>query len=86
MTSSPWTKPDTSTRPIAVIGGGIMGRRIANMLIAAGFPVILCEKAGNYSSAVRYIEEHKGEQAAKLGTHPAELKTTSSLPEAVKDA
>lgn len=29
------------------------------MWIAAGFPVILCEKAGNYSSAVRYIEEHK---------------------------
>ncbi|EKV05895.1 hypothetical protein PDIG_80920 [Penicillium digitatum PHI26] len=31
MPSTPWTKPDTSTCPIAVFGGGIVGRRIAMM-------------------------------------------------------
>ena len=74
MASSPWTRPDTSARPVAVIGSGIMGRRIVMMWAAAGFSVILYEKAANYSEAVRYVEEQKGEQAAKLGTLPTDLK------------
>ncbi|KGO77917.1 Dehydrogenase, multihelical [Penicillium italicum] len=86
MPSTPWTKPDTSTRPIAVIGGGVMGQRIAMMWIASGFTVILCEKVLDYGNAVSYIQEHEGEQAAKQGTQPAELKTTTSLEEAAGNA
>ncbi|KAJ6019056.1 hypothetical protein N7499_009789 [Penicillium canescens] len=37
MPSTPWTKPDTSTRPIAVVGAGMTGRRICTMWVAAGF-------------------------------------------------
>lgn len=85
MPSTPWAKPDTSTRPIAVIGGGVMGRRIAMMWIASGFTVILCEKA-DYSDAVSYVQEHEAEQAGKQGTEPAELKTTTSLQEAAGNA
>ncbi|OQE41300.1 hypothetical protein PENCOP_c005G07572 [Penicillium coprophilum] len=86
MPSSPWTKPDTNTRPIAVIGGGVMGRRISMMWISAGFTVILCEKSGESDNAVGYVQEHKAEQAAKQGTEPAELKTTTNLQEAVSNA
>lgn len=86
MPSTPWTKPDTSTRPIAVIGGGVMGRRIAMMWIASGFTVILCEKAVDYGDAVTYVQEHEAEQAGKQGTEPAELKTTTSLQEAAQNA
>ncbi|KGO37016.1 Dehydrogenase, multihelical [Penicillium expansum] len=86
MPSTSWIQPDTSTRPIAVIGGGVMGRRIAMMWIASGFTVMLCEKVLDYGDAVSYVQEHEGEQAAKQGTKPAELKTTTSLEEAVGNA
>ncbi|KAJ5494079.1 Dehydrogenase multihelical [Penicillium fimorum] len=86
MPSSPWTKPDTSTRPIAVVGGGVMGRRISMMYISSGFTVILCEKSTESDNAVGYIQAHEAEQAAKQGTSPAELKTTTSLEEAVSNA
>ncbi|CAG8908750.1 unnamed protein product [Penicillium egyptiacum] len=86
MPSSPWTKPDTSNRPIAVVGGGVLGRRIAMMWIGANFPVMLCEKAVDYGGAVGYVQEHETEQAAKQGTEPGELKATNNLEEAVRDA
>ncbi|KXG48926.1 Dehydrogenase, multihelical [Penicillium griseofulvum] len=84
--SSPWTKPDTSTRPIAVIGGGVMGRRISMMWISSGFTVLLCEKTSVTGNAVGYVQEHEAEQAAKQHTTPAELKATTSLEEAVSNA
>ncbi|KAJ5104140.1 Dehydrogenase multihelical [Penicillium argentinense] len=74
MPSSPWVKPNTSNRPIAVIGGGIMGRRISMMWVAAGYSVILCEKS---------IESY---DASKLGTKPGEIKLTASLEEAASNA
>ncbi|CAG7984639.1 unnamed protein product [Penicillium salamii] len=87
MPSTPWTKPDTSTRPIAVIGAGVMGRRISMMWISAGYKVILCEKSmDDYDGAVDYITENKDKQAAKLGTDVAELKVTDSLQEAAGNA
>ncbi|KAJ5793586.1 hypothetical protein N7457_000185 [Penicillium paradoxum] len=87
MPSTPWTRPDTSTRPIAVIGGGVMGRRISMMWVSAGYKVILCEKETyDPSAAVEYISAKKEEQANKLGTTSAELETTSSLVEAASNA
>ncbi|KAJ5950750.1 Dehydrogenase multihelical [Penicillium vulpinum] len=86
MPSTPWTKPDTSTRPIAIIGGGVMGRRISMMWISSGFPVMLCERVSESDNAVGYVQEHEAEQAAKQGKVPAELKATTSLQEAVNNA
>ncbi|CAG7987005.1 unnamed protein product [Penicillium olsonii] len=87
MPSTPWTKPDTSTRPIAVIGAGVMGRRISMMWVAAGYNVILCEKSvDDYDGAVDFIMENKDKQASQLGTKPAELKISSSLQEAAENA
>ncbi|CAG7918416.1 unnamed protein product [Penicillium olsonii] len=87
MPSTPWTKPDTSTRPIAVIGAGVMGRRISMMWVAAGYNVIMCEKSvDDYDGAVDFIMENKDKQASQLGTKPAELKISSSLQEAAENA
>ncbi|KAJ5674076.1 hypothetical protein N7462_009515 [Penicillium macrosclerotiorum] len=87
MPSTPWTKPDTTTRPIAVIGAGVMGRRISMMWVAAGYTVILCEKAvGSYDPALEFINGNKDQQAAKMGTKPAQVKVTASMQEAVEKA
>lgn len=87
MPSTPWTKPDTSTRPLAIIGAGVMGRRIGMMWVAAGYKVILCEKSAEFpDGALDFINSGKDQQAAKLGTKPGEIKLTDSLQEASTDA
>lgn len=87
MPSTTWTKPDISSRPIAVIGAGVMGRRIAMMWVAAGYTVIVCEKSTtNHDEAMSYINTNKDLQAKRLGTTPGEVKLTESLAEAVSDA
>ncbi|KAJ5634177.1 hypothetical protein N7528_002019 [Penicillium herquei] len=87
MPSTPWTKPDTSTRPIAIVGAGVMGRRIAMMWIAAGYAVTLYEKSSHSADeAVEYINSNKAAQAKKMGTKPTEIKITASLEEACQNA
>lgn len=84
---TPWTKPDTTKRPIAVIGAGVMGRRIAMMWVAAGYSVILCEKStANFDGALDYIKSNKDAQAKKLGTVPSNIELTNSLAEACGNA
>lgn len=87
MPTSPWTKPDTSTRPIAIIGAGVMGRRVGMMWVAAGYDVVICEKASsNHDAALEFIHNNKDKQAAKLGTKPANVSLTTSMAEAVHSA
>ncbi|KAJ5093077.1 Dehydrogenase multihelical [Penicillium angulare] len=83
---TPWTTPDTSTRPIAIIGAGVMGRRIAMMWVAAGYNVMLCEKSTNYDGALDYIKSNQDKQAEKMGTKPASVQITANLPEACSQA
>lgn len=86
-TTTPWTRPDTTSRPIAVIGAGVMGRRIAMMWMAAGSNVILCEKqTSSHDPALEYIDTNLGKQAAKMGTKPGTIKVTISMKEAVEKA
>lgn len=86
-TTTPWTRPDTTSRPIAVIGAGVMGRRIAMMWMAAGSDVILCEKqTSSHDPALEYIDTNVGKQAAKMGTKPGTIKVTISMKEAVEKA
>jgi 3-hydroxyacyl-CoA dehydrogenase len=86
-TTTPWTRPNTTCRPIAIIGAGVMGRRIAMMWMAAGFDVILCEKeTSDHDAALEYIDTNIGTQAAKMGTKPATVKVTTSMKEAVEKA
>ncbi|KAJ5493219.1 hypothetical protein N7539_001965 [Penicillium diatomitis] len=85
--ATPWSRPDTRNRPIAIIGAGIMGRRIAMMWLAAGYNVILCEKqASNHEPALQYIKNNVEKQAAKLGTKPGTGRFTTSMEEAIESA
>jgi 3-hydroxyacyl-CoA dehydrogenase len=86
-TTTAWTRPDTTYRPIAVIGAGVMGRRVGMMWMAAGFDVVLCEKqTSDHDPALEYIDTNVGKQAAKMGTMPGTVKVTTSMHDAVEKA
>lgn len=85
--SSPWTQPDTTTRPIAIIGGGVLGRRLAMMWSSTGRHVIVCEKVPAVAkAALEYVRDNVNRQAEKMGAQPGLVTTTEHLEEAVKDA
>jgi hypothetical protein len=54
-----WTPPDTSSRPVAVLGGGVLGRRIACAWVAAGYEVVLVDlNEGQRNAATDYLEHN----------------------------
>lgn len=66
---SPWTQPDISNRPVTVIGGGVLGRRLCMMWAAAGHNVILHERQLHVvQAAMSYIEETIPQQTCRLGS------------------
>lgn len=49
-------------RPVALIGAGVLGRRIACVFVAAGYNVHLCDiTPETLQEAVTYIDDHKEE-------------------------
>lgn len=87
MISTAWIEPDTIARPVAVIGGGVLGRRLCMMWAAAGHSVQLYEKSPEVaSSAIKYINDAMPEQSTKLGTEPGSVFLASSLQDAVQNA
>ncbi|KAL9620419.1 MAG: hypothetical protein Q9160_005004 [Pyrenula sp. 1 TL-2023] len=56
------TLPQTDERPIVVLGGGVLGRRLACTWVAAGYDVILCDLSQEQrNSAAHYIEHYLAE-------------------------
>ncbi|EAL86668.1 hypothetical protein KXW29_001557 [Aspergillus fumigatus] len=87
MISTAWVEPDTIARPVAVIGGGVLGRRLCMMWAAAGHSVQLYEKSPEVaSSAIKYINDAMPEQCTKLGTEPGSVFLATSLQDAVQNA
>lgn len=87
MSSYGWTPPDTSSRPVTVVGGGVLGRRLCMMWASTGKTVILCEKSPEVaSSAISYVQENIASQAAKTGSTPGVVKLADILEDAVKDS
>jgi 3-hydroxyacyl-CoA dehydrogenase len=61
----PWQPPVIGSRPVAVLGGGVLGRRIACSFVAAGYNVTLRDPAAPArEDAVSFVEGHKQEFAA----------------------
>lgn len=59
---------DVDERPISVIGGGTLGRRIAMMFSAGGSRVHLFSRsAGSREAASRFVDEHAAAVRAQLG-------------------
>ncbi|KAK2760322.1 hypothetical protein FQN54_002390 [Arachnomyces sp. PD_36] len=83
-----WIPPDVSSRPIAVIGGGVLGRRLSMMWISTGKTLNLYEQSPEAAkSASSYIKENVQAHSLKMGSsNPGTLNLSSTLEEAVQDA
>jgi 3-hydroxybutyryl-CoA dehydrogenase len=82
-----WAPPDTSSRPVAVVGGGVLGRRLCMMWSSTGKTVNLFEKSPEVAkSAAAYVQENVEVHSTKLGSSPGVLNVSDTLEEAVKDA
>lgn len=83
-----WSEPDTTGRPVAVIGGGVLGRRLCMMWAAAGHNVLLHEKQPQViQAAMSYIEEAVPQQATRIGQEtPGTVQPAEELDRAVQDA
>lgn len=82
-----WTAPDVTKRPVAVIGGGVLGRRLCMMWACTGNEVLLVERIPEVAeAALAYIKEAIGKQSEAVGGKPGIVRVASSMAEAVKDA
>jgi 3-hydroxybutyryl-CoA dehydrogenase len=79
----PYSLPsDIDRRPVAVIGGGTLGRRIATVYAAGGSDVrIFDTSADQRAAAGEFVAAHRGEMAERLGLRPER----EGLVEAVED-
>ena len=86
--TSDWTPPQNwERRPVVVLGGGVLGRRIAACFVAAGHHVIIRDPSEkSRSAALDYIKEninvYTNIASRKAGTYEAE----EDFETAVKDA
>ena len=80
----PWTAPeDVDSRPVVIIGAGVIGRRLAVMWASTGRPVILHDiDTDALSAATAYIADTLATLCAERDTHPGRVMTTTVLGEA----
>lgn len=74
-------------RPVAVLGGGVLGRRIACSWVAGGWDVNIRDPSVEQrNAALHYIENNIDSYSSVIGTNPGKTQAFEDLPEAVKDA
>lgn len=89
-----WTPPTIGSRPVVVLGAGVLGRRIACSYVSGGYNVHIRDPfASAREAALKYIDENKEEyaKATRLGSiAPAEkfgsYAAFEDMETAVKDA
>jgi 3-hydroxyacyl-CoA dehydrogenase len=73
-------------RPVAVLGGGVLGRRIACTWIAGGWDVKIRDPSPEQrNAALHYIENNVSSYASAIGTTPGKASAFEDLALAVKD-
>ena len=83
--SSSWTPPTTANRPVAILGAGVLGRRMALMFLAGGHDVHIRDpSADQLSAALSYITTTLPSLTSSVV--PGTAHTFSSLSEAVENA
>ncbi|KAI9730747.1 MAG: hypothetical protein M1834_005716 [Cirrosporium novae-zelandiae] len=85
----PWTPPSSlQNRPVAVLGGGVLGRRIACSWVAGGYDVNIRDPVpAQLAAAVKYVEtHHKGYIEGVISRAFGKVQTFQGLKEAVRDA
>ena len=88
--SNQWSPPTNyESRPICVLGGGVLGRRIAACFVAAGWQVRVRDpSAKSRDDAVKYITENLSSFSALLPAQPKSpggCEAFEDLAAAVKD-
>lgn len=67
-----WQPPATASRPILLLGAGVLGRRIACVFVAGGYNVHIYDlSAETRQAASDFVETHKADFASKLTNSPA---------------
>ncbi|MEV0263661.1 3-hydroxyacyl-CoA dehydrogenase family protein [Streptomyces sp. NPDC050617] len=79
---------DIENRPVAVIGAGTLGRRIALMFATRGGLVRIYDTSHQADeAALSYVEQHVAEVAARIEDgRPGQVTVTHDLAEALRDA
>jgi 3-hydroxyacyl-CoA dehydrogenase len=85
------TLPDPTRRPVAILGGGVLGRRIGCVWAAAGFDVHIRDpNETSRNDAIRYITQNVGAddytKLTKDKRKPGTFKAFADLEDAVKNA
>lgn len=74
-------------RTVAVLGGGVLGRRIACTWAAGGWDVVIRDPSSEQrTAALHYIENNVSSYAAAIDGKPGKATATEDLAEAVKNA
>jgi 3-hydroxyacyl-CoA dehydrogenase len=87
--ASKWTRPDTASKPLAVLGAGVLGRRIAGSWLAAGYDVNLRDPSESQRNAASvFIQSNLSdfEHLTNSKREPGKLNVFADLEPAVKDA
>ncbi|KAE9376466.1 NAD(P)-binding protein [Stipitochalara longipes BDJ] len=76
-----WTPPtDASSRPVTIIGAGVLGRRLATLWSSTGRPVNLYDTSlSALESSTTYIADALSSHCSSAGTHPGHVHFTTSL-------
>lgn len=87
MASGSWQPPKNyESRPVCVLGGGVLGRRIAACFVAAGYHVRVRDPTAKArQNAVDYIKENLGTYVALTRRSPGTYEAVEELSAGVKD-
>ncbi|MCJ1388311.1 hypothetical protein MMC18_001157 [Xylographa bjoerkii] len=85
---SEWSPPSTQGRPVVILGGGVLGRRIASVWLAGGFNVHIRDpSAEQCTTAMHYIDNNAAAYAKYVdGTTPGKIEAFTDLEPAVQNA
>ncbi|KFY35591.1 hypothetical protein V494_05770, partial [Pseudogymnoascus sp. VKM F-4513 (FW-928)] len=83
---STWTPPTTSGRPVAILGAGVLGRRIGLMCIAGGHDVHIRDPSTDQLSAAASYITTTLPSLTQPGITPGTVHTFTSISSAVSNA
>ncbi|MCJ1318258.1 hypothetical protein MMC15_003586 [Xylographa vitiligo] len=84
-----YTPPSTHGRPVAILGGGVLGRRIAALWLAGGYDVHIRDPSPEQrTAALHYVDNNAAAYAKYVddGTTPGQIAAFADLAPAVRDA
>ncbi|CAG8060213.1 unnamed protein product [Penicillium olsonii] len=83
-----WQPPqDYRSRPVAILGAGVLGRRVGCIWASAGYSVRLRDPSEQQrADAITYIRENVEAYSAKTGKTPGPFEAVEDMKEAVENA